>query len=86
MNEWISVNERLPACTHECKYYEDENVSGDIVQESDVVLFRGEGKVFAGVFDEYDLWWGYFPGNIAFTVHDVTHWMPLPEPPKETNK
>lgn len=74
-SKWIPVSERLP----------EKGQSGVFPDESVNVL------VYREYYDEirvghYDYHWNEF-----YTVDDlimgrVTHWMPLPEPPKEENK
>ena len=48
----------------------------------EVLLFTSEGDIFAGVFFErhenYTV-----AGDYHRFFYDVTHWMPLPEPPNE---
>ena len=83
VNQWISVNDRLPT------YAELKN---------DEVLVRLEdGYVFSTYFDEciedesiFGEWHQNFdPVTLGATdsewhpIAGVTHWMPLPEPPKE---
>lgn len=70
MGEWISVNDRLP---EQYKYV--------------LAVFSNEEMVVACVFDydedvahwraQIDMGW---ESDMDF---DPTHWMPLPEPPKE---
>ena len=65
--EWISVNERLPE--------EDE----------DVLVMTAEGKFASGgmhvaSLDEDGVW--YPSHGDGWEFPDVTHWMPLPEPPE----
>lgn len=43
-----------------------------------VIVFRGD-KVEQGVFLGVNGWWKVYGTN----TKKVTHWMPLPEPPKE---
>lgn len=75
---WIPVSERMPE--------EDE----------EVLVFDGAGcSVMALVNrDKTDVWhwdgsyymeWQNFNGTIHADISDVTHWMPLPAPPKEGN-
>jgi hypothetical protein len=71
MMEWINVKDRLPA-------------HGQIV-----ILF--EDKV-----DNWEMWFGnystyskeflYFYGNGNKNDREFTHWMPLPQPPKELER
>lgn len=72
--EWISVEERLPDCEYGA--------------ETEALLFRLKtGTVEAGYFgtggrfrDKY--FRCYHHANEGWDAKDVTHWMPLPEPPK----
>lgn len=70
MSEWIRVDDRLPITA--------ENIRGefDLVQ---VITFDGENVQSdfyqAGMTKEF---WGKFEYSDR-----VTHWQPLPEPPKE---
>jgi hypothetical protein len=72
--EWISVEERLPDCEYG--------------SETEALLFRLKtGTVEAGYFgtggrfrDKY--FRCYHHANEGWDAKDVTHWMPLPEPPK----
>jgi hypothetical protein len=74
--EWISVRDRLP-------------------EKDKDVLVSLHGKLYTG--ESYSMIWIsnlttlYGPGNCneiewtckAANEEDVTHWMPLPEPPKD---
>ncbi len=68
MNEWISVDDELPRC-NELKKYKVKMLVGSMeVKKVESVIL---GKMYATGF--------------RFIVGDwqrVTHWMPLPEPPK----
>ncbi|WUR15666.1 DUF551 domain-containing protein [[Empedobacter] haloabium] len=75
---WVSVDERLPECMHEC------TSSGCDV--SNTVLIYGEtlmgmkGTGFGHARD--DGTWACYDGEYdQMTVEKVTHWMPLPERP-----
>lgn len=67
MSEWISVADRLP--------------------KKDVNVLVTDGRCWCGVWSLYgysefvDFWEDEY-GNFQ-PFDDVTHWMPLPEPPKE---
>lgn len=69
MSEWISVEDRLPEYDEEVLIF-DGRISAAIYtpRDNECDGFMGEGL------DSY--------GN-AYFYDDVTHWMPLPEPPKE---
>lgn len=71
--EWISVEERLPEC--------------EIGAETEALLFvTSAGKVEAGYFGRGSVWrdvyFRHYRNSVGWDVSDVTHWMPLPEPPK----
>lgn len=71
--EWISVEERLPEC---------ENMA-----ETEALLFMtSAGRVEAGYFGRGSVWrdvyFRHYRTCVGWDVSDVTHWMPLPEPPK----
>lgn len=71
--EWISVEERLPEC---------ENGA-----ETEALLFMtSAGRIEAGYFVRGSVWrdvyFRHYRTCIGLDVSDVTHWMPLPEPPK----
>lgn len=69
MSEWISVKDRLP---------DKENLFLIIYGESrDITL--GLWNLKNKRFEEFEIeWFGY-------EIPDVTHWMPLPELPKESD-
>ena len=81
-SEWIPVTERLP---EEDGYYlvAKKIFNNSILQK--VLSFAKDGRKvdkydfhreWKNVWHYYDSEWGYI------TVDSVTHWMPLPEPPK----
>lgn len=70
MNNWISVKDRLP-------------------ELGDVVLIAGNGYVHCGVYGSkyyankwYEVNYDRY-GDEEEIYYNVTHWQPLPEPPKE---
>ena len=68
MSEWIRVKDKLPEPETEVLVYRG-NHFGDIMN---VYTYLGNGEWE----DDYGYW--------ARTEDDgITHWMPLPEPPKE---
>ena len=73
MSEWISVKKAMP------KHRES------------VLITDGETIVTASLdCDMPRVWWdaiGIYAHDyeFEFELEDVTHWMPLPEPPKENN-
>ena len=81
VQEWIPVTERLPE--EDGDYLVFKRFAGNAW--SDVVSFAKDGRqvsecTFVGkwqnVWYYYDSEWGYIRTNA------VTHWMPLPQPPK----
>ena len=88
MNEWISVKDRLPdeeqevlLCTRETETYGRHNEKK-----------RSYREVYIGYFDGTYWLTNYCYGcEYIFRMEEkypnetieVTHWMPLPEPPKE---
>ena len=76
-NQWISAKERLPEPAETVnKNYEDEfSLSGT------VLTFGKDGFAIAMVErDEHHEIFVSFDGD---AIEEVTHWMPLPEPPEE---
>lgn len=73
MIDWISVEDRLPG-----PHY-------------NFLAYNRDGRVFNSrmCYGMHDPWFTYPPGyaNASDTMPewiDVTHWMPLPEPPEKT--
>lgn len=73
--EWISVEDRLPE--------DDTNV---------LVLFNGEIKIgfmtwehptYEETWESYKYWDESYHDGQGWEHWEITHWMPLPEPPKE---
>lgn len=82
VQEWISVKEPPKK---EGRY---------LVYEGDTVNYCGDGNCYRAYYDEskggFGKWKGYFgPHSYNITSREwescprVTHWMPLPKPPKE---
>lgn len=71
--KWISVKERLP---------EKLNENNQIYITEEVIGFDGE-YTYIGRYKIYkfDGHWTFFDGK--YFRDDITHWMPLPEPPEE---
>lgn len=72
--EWISVEERLPDCEQGA--------------ESEAVLFiTKQGFMYTGYFGcggiYHDRYFREYKNSTeGYDISNVTHWMPLPEPPK----
>lgn len=69
--KWISVNKRLPDCI------------SDTSLSKTVLLHDKCGNIFVGFyyFDEKE-WFGEWDGDEGSWPYHVTHWMPLPPPPR----
>ena len=76
VQEWISVDDRLPE--------EDDNY---IVTACDEGCSAGEGIWYSTVVvvaEYYKGSWTWYDGGREYSLEGiVTHWMPLPHPPKE---
>ena len=74
-NQWISVDEDLPCQHEELLSKEKEGYTGLVMAYTNI------GVIFISMRKYNDGWkWetsNYFPKII------ITHWMPIPEPPKE---
>ena len=77
MSEWISVKDRLPK--------RDANVMC-ITPTRWIHIGRYQGDKFENAI--FFRRWGYDKkiGAERYIPTEVTHWMPLPEPPKETEE
>ena len=71
--KWINIKEQMP---------EGECLAGCFARGS-----YGYGEYIIGYVSPYRVLEGsgYFAENSFVLLDDVTHWMPLPEPPKEDN-
>lgn len=84
-SEWIPVSERLPDT--DGSYLVHKKLLGSTW--CDVLSFAKDGRKV----DEYDfhtkwknVWYSYDSEWGHITTDSVTHWMPLPEPPKEAEQ
>ena len=87
MSEWISVKDRLPEGNGE--------IYGENYEESEMVMIYGKDPYgIAGygiarcIYDHTDRedkggWSGTLGDDWVASMCFITHWMPLPEPPKE---
>ena len=72
VQEWVSVDDRLPdACGFPCLLC-GENSFGQIR------VFEG----FTGYMERGKLEWHSNQKDVDIDVWTITHWMPLPKPPK----
>lgn len=77
VNQWISVNDRLPEAV-------EEDVNGKIAFSKSVLVYLVYDNGFTYITNDRfrvdsKSWLHEIPGEGC----KVTHWMPLPEPPKE---
>lgn len=82
MSDWISVDERLPPYGQEVLLFIQtklRNVDYDTDKEIGDSYVCKEKAI--GCIKNNDLWLNYDQDGF-YSVSDVTHWMPLPEPPK----
>lgn len=68
MNEWISVGDRLP-----------DVPKNDFASDYVLIHDKEAGEWVA----YYDANGGWRDARECFPFENVTHWMPLPKPPKE---
>ena len=80
-SKWIPVTERLPEKNGDYLAFESSN----IFRSTRVLSFAKDGRKI----DKYDfrdewknVWYRYDSEWGHITIDRVTHWMPLPEPPK----
>ena len=66
-NRWISVKERLP-----------KDLQTVLVRQKDGMMYLW---MFCAQSPTDEMWVDEYAN--AFSVYETTHWMPLPEPPKE---
>ena len=82
MNGWISVKDRLPETKPDEDWFSSKNV---------LALLKGnysDGLVTTAFYqhgeDEDGYKWAQWIDCLIYeSIDNVTHWMPLPEPPKE---
>ena len=72
MNEWISVKDRLPEINVDVLVF-DKNISLKYVAK--IIEDENSNGILCKFFIP-------FPYDVDFSHGNVTHWMPLPEPPK----
>ena len=82
MMEWVNVEDRLPE-KEDLDYYKDNysksvfcsnSITGQVYGKAARYSFRHKGWI------EYDFSDGHRPCD--FELLHITHWQPLPEPPK----
>lgn len=74
--KWIKCSDKLPTCGEsvllKAKCLKDDD-------PKDTLIFVGN----RGNYSEYDYCSAWGDGWTPFEFDDITHWMPLPKPPKE---
>ena len=77
MEKWISVQDRFPEVHEEVLVFavDKDNPNGEPVY---ALTAMREYRTLNGPVKSWIQPWQYFNAN-----YRVTHWMPLPEPPKE---
>lgn len=79
MAEWISVKDRLPSreglMEDESEYVLVSLSWPDGIQDVTICGYEKDG---------WSTWDGF--GFTKYSKEHITHWMPLPEPPKEEDK
>lgn len=81
-HRWIPVTERLPDTMKDKSVY--SGWSAEIAPSDDVLCYLGREKRqtvawYSHTYKE----WTTVDENTVYKYGEVTHWMPLPEPPKE---
>lgn len=71
--QWISIEDRLPEADQNVLLYVDYSVYETITMFVGHLLER----------DGHHHWAPYDWNGLGFNFDDITHWMPLPEPPEE---
>lgn len=80
VQEWIPVAEELPAL-HIDKYEEPDGSWMQVDVSGFQWVITASGHQTKARYETGPLFQGWV-GEDSRTVRDVTHWMPLPEPPK----
>jgi len=82
MNEWISVKDRLP---EKSDHEKTANVLLWCSRQPNMPWIIGHGIMVDGVNCPYEIKrWESLDSGCNIIYGDVTHWMPLPMPPKAT--
>jgi hypothetical protein len=78
--KWIPVSERLPK--EDGKYLVNKNLFGTPYISTIRFAKVGENVCAYDLKGQKNVWYDYDSEAGYFPVDTVTHWMPLPEPPK----
>ena len=80
---WISVKDKMPKMDHEVLVYAVGKIDGFIGDSAYAICKRFIQHILPSS-PGHEVWntpWQYF-----HTDFEITHWMPLPEPPKEEDE
>ena len=80
MNEWISVKDKMPNIGQRVLVYAVGKIDGFIGESVIEICERFVQRIFPSSVGEA-VWSS--PYQYFHTDYEITHWMPLPEPPKE---
>lgn len=78
--KWISVKERLPEL-HIDEYKEPDGSRMQFEASDEQLVFSANGDLTMANYETGPVFQGWV-GDHGQTIRNVTHWMPLPEPPK----
>ena len=76
MAEWIPVTERLPDFEGNCLCFRKSYIREE-VRYQEILYFNYDEQAFRSN--------DFIVGEVFLADGTVTHWMPLPEPPKGVN-
>ena len=82
MSEWVSVKDRLPENgTYLVRVYRDATVTSP---SANFICTASLSMISVHCFDGSPIRsaWYVYPSSGHEVTNDVTHWMPLPKPPK----
>lgn len=75
-NEWISVEDRLPEQLKSRQTIGRNGQYGKVLTSKDVLVTNGKSREVSYI---------YLGAWQIGEIEEITHWMPLPEPPKDIN-
>lgn len=78
MSEWISVKYRLPEHNTPVLIFAEGKHEAFIGSTVIAITHIGNQKIWP---DSPDYWTWVSPWQYFMTDYEITHWMPLPEPP-----